>query len=557
MPDPLDGFLRYDELNAWLDGVAADHPNLVAIEQYGTSFEGRALRLVAITDGSTGAADTKPAHWVDASIHAIELTGTAAACALIHHLVTGHRDGDPVVTEALRTRAFYVVPRVNPDGAEWALADNPRYRRSSVRPWPWHDAHRWPGLQVEDIDGDGRVLHMRIPDPNGAWMAHPDDARLMIHVPAAGPPAGTQRYRVLLEGAVTDYDGWTIPTPRAPEGLDLNRNFPAGWGTNVSGSGDHPLSEPEIDALVRAIVARPNICGYNAFHTSGGVLLRPSSTQADAKLPPGDVWIWKQLATIGTELTGYPAHSVFEDFTWDPNVTMSGAADDWAYDHLGVFSWTTEFWDVIHAATGTKQSTHFWYLGPTDEQLLAVLRWCDEHHPAGHADWYHFDHPQLGAVELGGWDDVGVWANPPVARLRDEVMPHARFAVHQALCSPRLEIGNLTVQRLGDDTWRVDVGVMNTGWLPTDVSERARSNNLVRAATVELVADQPASIAPAPRVLLGQLEGRAALRFHDGNDGTPDRAAAHWIVTAPAGTSLEVVARHQRAGTVRRVVTLG
>ena len=39
----------------------------------------------------------------------------------------------------------------------------------------------------------------------------------------------------------------------------------------MPGSGDHPLSEPEIDALVRAIVARPNICGYNAFHTSGGV----------------------------------------------------------------------------------------------------------------------------------------------------------------------------------------------------------------------------------------------------------------------------------------------
>ena len=38
------------------------------------------------------------------------------------------------------------------------------------------------------------------------------------------------------------------------------------------GSGDHPLSEPEVDSLVRAIVARPNICGYNAFHTSGGVL---------------------------------------------------------------------------------------------------------------------------------------------------------------------------------------------------------------------------------------------------------------------------------------------
>ena len=131
-------------------------------------------------------------------------------------------------------------------------------------------------------------------------MPHADDARLLVPVPLDGAPAGTPRYRLLDEGTVVDYDGFTIPTPSPPEGLDMNRNFPAGWGTGVRGSGDHPLSEPEIDALVRAIVARPNVCGYNAFHTSGGVLLRPSSTAADSTLPPVDVWVWKQLGEIGT-----------------------------------------------------------------------------------------------------------------------------------------------------------------------------------------------------------------------------------------------------------------
>ena len=192
-----------------------------------------------------------------------------------------------------------------------------------------------------------------------------------------------QRYRLLAEGTIEDFDGFTIPTPRRPQGLDLNRNFPAGWGTSVPGSGDHPLSEPEIDALVRAITARPNICGFNAYHTYGGVLLRPSSTRTDASLPPVDVWRWKQLAERGTALTGYPAHSVFEDFTWDKSETMSGASDDWAYEHLGVYGWTTEFWDVIAAATGERASTDIWHVGPTPEQELAVIRWSDEHAPAG------------------------------------------------------------------------------------------------------------------------------------------------------------------------------
>ena len=343
----FDRFLRFEELTDWLRQTVAAHPGIATLEQYGTSHEGRALWLVTITDSSTGTHDTKPAMWVDANIHSVEVTGSVAALHLIDRLVNGFAAGDPTVVEALRTRTFYVVPRVNPDGAEAALSDSPRYRRSSMRPWPWTDRHRWPGLPSNDVDVNGRILSMRITDPNGAWVEHPQQPLLMIPVDHPSAPAGAQRYRVLSEGTVENYDGFTVPTPRSVEGLDMNRNFPAGWGTGVTGSGDHPLSEPEIDALVRAVTARPNICGYNAYHTSGGFLLRPSSTKPDSQLSPNDVWIFKKIAEKCTELTTYPAHSVFEDLTWDKSDTMSGAADDWAYEHLGVFSWTTEFWDAI------------------------------------------------------------------------------------------------------------------------------------------------------------------------------------------------------------------
>ena len=296
---------------------------------------------------------------------------------------------------------------------------------------------------------------MRFPDPDGPWIPHPDDARVLIPVPVTGVAAGTPRYRVLDEGVIEDFDGFSVPAPRAPEGLDLNRNFPAGWGSKVIGSGDHPLSEPEIDALVRAMVARPNICGFNAFHTSGGVLLRPSSTVPDAKLPPNDLWAWKQLAAIGTELTGYPSHSLYEDFTWDTSETMSGASDDWAYEHLGVFSWTTEFWDIVHAATGHKQSTHFWYTGPTDDERLAVARWLDRlegDDDSGFVEWYPFEHPQLGPVELGGFNHLHSWTNPPLSMLCDEVDRHADFAVAQALAAPCLHVAahGRGVRRRGD-----------------------------------------------------------------------------------------------------------
>jgi hypothetical protein len=559
----FDRFLRYDELVAWIDQLAAAHPDLVSVETYGRSFEGRELLLVTVTDASTGAHDSKPAHWVDASIHAVELTATVAACRLLQRLVDGHSAGDPTITRALRSRTFYVVPRVNPDGAEWVLADRPRFRRSSVRPWPLADAHRWPGLHAEDVDGDGRILQMRFSDPDGPWIAHPDDERLMIPVPPIGVGADVPRYRVLDEGTIEDFDGFDVPSAPAPEGLDLNRNFPAGWGAKVPGAGDHPLSEPEIDALVRAIVARPNICGFNAYHTSGGVILRPSSTQPDSKLPPGDVWTWKQLAAIGTELTGYPSHSVYEDFTWDASETMSGASDDWAYEHLGIFGWTTEFWDIVHAATGDKQSTHFWYTGPTDEQRLAVLRWLDDRstdHSADHStseatrgfvDWYPFEHPQLGAVELGGWNELYSWTNPPPDRLLAEVDGHADFAVAQALAAPCVEIRHARAEPVGDDTWRVVIGVANTGWLPTTVSSKARQDDLVRPilADVEIAGGGDVEVLDgAVRRTLGQLAGSSSARFSSGTGGTPDRTSCSWLVRAAPGTTITVTVRHQRAG---------
>lgn len=545
----FDRHLRHEELVAWLENTSAEHPDLVTVEVYGASSEGRELHLVTITDASTGAHDTKPAHWVDANIHATELTASVAACRLIDRLVTGH-ENDEWIQRALATRTFYVVPRVNPDGAELALADSPRFLRSSTKRWPRPDA--LPGLEGGDVDGNGRLLQMRVRDDDGAWTTHREDVRLLVPTPLDGEVGDRKRYRLFDEGTVRDFDGWTVPTPRPVEGLDLNRNFPAGWSTSVTGSGDHPLSEPEIDALTRAIVARPNICGSHAYHTSGGVQLRPSSTRKDSDLPPFDVWAWNQLGVQAEAAAGYPVHSVYEDFTWDHADVMSGAADDWMYEHLGIFSWTTEFWDVVHAATGTKQSTKFWYTGATDDEALAVLAWVDQHAPDGFVEWTPFEHPQLGPLEIGGWDDLNVWTNPPPSLLAAEVAGHADVAVFQALAAPCLEIDHIRTLPLGpasadgQQMFRVEVGVSNTGWFATDVSAFARKASLTLPC--EATIEGGNVIGGSARVEFAQLEGRAGARFAGGNDGTPDRALLAWTVSAAPGAEITIRIAHQRAG---------
>ena len=552
----FDRFLRYDEMVAWLNAIAAKYPKLISVESYGTSHLGRDLMLATITDTTTGAHNTKPAHWIDANIHATEVTGGAAALYIIQDLVEKFDAHDQTVIEALRTRTFYIAPRVNPDGVEDALADKPLYHRSSVRAWPWRDGHLWPGLHPQDIDGDGKILTMRIADPDGGWIEHNQEPRVMIPVGPLGAPKNTTRYRLIQEGLIENYDGFTIDQPRDPAGLDLNRNFPAGWGVNVLGSGDHPLSEPEVDSLVRAVKARPNVCGYNAFHTAGGFMLRPSSSKSDSKLPPVDLFFFKEFGKHSTPLTTYPVHSVFEDLTWDNSSVMGGAGDDWAYDHLGVYSWTTEFWDAVFHATGEHSSTDVWYVGPTVEQDLAVCKWSDTLAPNSYVNWYKFNHPQLGQVELGGADAFRIWSNAPSTKLRAEIANHAEVAVYQAMASPRLEIKHTKAESLGDDVWRVELGVANTGWLGTEVTRLARDHKLVLPITVEI--SGATTISCEARAKVGQLSGRAMFLLNGGamSDGTPDRVMHSWIVRASRGTEVALTVRHPRCGEVLTTLKL-
>jgi len=561
----FDRFLKYDEMVVWLHDVAARFPGLMTLESYGKSHQGRDLWLATITDTSTGAHNTKPAQWIDANIHSVELIAGVAACYIIEQLLT--RFGQPEhahATEALRTRTFYISPRVNPDGVEDALLDSPKYHRSSTRMWPYKNGKTdpWPGLIVQDVDGDGAVRTMRIPDPDGAWVEHDDEPRVMVGV---GPlaPAGKQRYRLLDEGLLANYDGFTIGLPRDPSGLDLNRNFPAGWGNQITGSGDYPLSEPEIAFLVKAVRARPNVCGYNAFHSSGGVMLRPSSTKSDSALPPFDVWAYKEMAKHSLETTGYLTHSCFDDFTWDKTETMSGASDDWAYEHMGVFSWTTEFWDIIFHATGTKSPTDVWYIPPPPLSEVAVCKWTDIHNPGSYAPWKAFDHPQLGAIEVGGCNYVRTWSNPPPLKMVDEVSGHVDFAVFQALCSPRLEIKLAEAQKVGEGLYNIRCGIANTGWFNTTVTKHAEKNEITLPVTAHITATGQSALefvspGEAPRVKLGQLDGRSKFRVNGDNksDGSPDRCMHSWMIRGKPGQQVTLTASHERAGTATVTISL-
>ena len=555
----FDKFYRYLELTRFIKDYAKEYPDLIRLESIGKSNEGRDVWLVTVTNFKSGPDTEKPAFWVDGNIHASEVTASAAAMYLIHSLVTKYKK-DNNITRALDTRAFYIVPRVNPDGAEWALADKPKLIRSSTRDYPHTDDPIDGIVGSEDIDGDGRILQMRIEDPNGAWKVHPAEPRLMIRRDPV--ETGGKYYRILPEGYLKNYDGVTIKILGPKQGLDLNRNFPAGWRTESDqlGAGPYPASEPEARNLVDFIAKHPNITGTISFHTMSGVLLRVYDDRSDDELPTDDLWTFQKIGEKGTQITSYPNISVFHDFKYHPKQVITGGFDTWTYEHVGVFSWTVEFWSPMKQAGIEKFKFIDWYREHPVEDDLKLLKWNDEVLKGkGFVDWYAYKHPQLGQVELGGWDDLHMWTNPPLEFLEKEISPFPEWIVWHALISPRLVPLEVSVTSLGGDSHRIRFVIQNEGWLPTYVTKKALERKLTRGVIAEITLPKGASLQSGKkREELVELEGRAykTVNPDDSDEGTSERVKVEWVVKAKKGTKVKLLARHERAGVVRVEVVL-
>jgi murein tripeptide amidase MpaA len=553
MKTTFDAYLRYGELTGALRALAEEHPGLCKVESIGKSYEGREIWLAELTNLKTGPAETKPAFWVDGNTHAGEVTGSMAALYLIEHLLEKHGSED-LPTRLLDEQAFYVLPRLSPDGAERYLT-TAYTLRATLRPWP--EPEEEPGLHSADVDGDGNILQMRVEDENGEWRASEKDARLMV--PRAPDETGAAYYRLYREGTFKDYDGFARKIARPLYGLDMNRQYPYHWQAEEEqvGAGPYPLSEPESRAQVDFLLDHKNVFGAHTYHTFCGAILRPYSNRPDDEMPEHDLAVFKALGERGTQITGYPNISVYHDFRYDPKKSITGAFDDWAYDSYGVFAFTIEFWSMARAAGVEVEDFIEFFRNPPEEASLKMLAWNDrELGGDGFVSWKPFDHPQLGRVELGGWKTKFTAQNPPPKFLRAECEKLTRFALSHAATAPRLQT-RLETEELSQGLRRIELVVENAGYLPTHVTSIAADKNLARPVEVEIELPQGASLVSGEReVELGHLAGRSALAGNRWKspaffEGLPSDYASRtvWVVRGEGPVRVEV--RAGRAGTAR------
>jgi hypothetical protein len=328
-----------------------------------------------------------------------------------------------------------------------------------------------------DLDGDGLALLMRRRDDAGEFVESDELPGLLVPRSLAdeGP-----FYKVYPEGVIEPFDGHTVP----PAGLfadndtDLNRNFPYAWAPDPqqAGAGAFPTSEPEARAVVEFASAHPEIFAWLDLHTYGGVFIRPLGDGPDHAMAPFDLAVYRELATWGESIVGYPTVGGHDEFLYEPGKPLRGDLGDYAYHHRGCVTLVCELWSIFRQI-GIERRTPFvdHYRTLERRHFVELHAWDREHNmQRAFRPWVPVRHPQLGEVEVGGIDARFGLVNPPPERLNELCGKLAHYALCLASLAPAPAITRRALTPLGGGLSRLDVTVENRGFLPTHVLDSAR-----------------------------------------------------------------------------------
>jgi hypothetical protein len=352
---PLDGYLNHQELTRALQGLANQHRSMASLEAMARSDGGREIWLLTLGNPAGTPRDQRPALLLVANLEGNHLIGSSAALYTAQHLLTRYGQ-DEEVTRLLDQQTVYILPRVNPDGAElyWSM---PGYE---IPYKPHLSAPDRGGMNIRelgrDLNGDGLITLMRVRDPEGELMPDPDEPRLLRRADRARAERGM--YKVYVEGI--DPDNLDAYVPHGSDGVNLNRNFPHEYLFFQPHVGPHQVSEVETRALADFLFTRTNIGGILTFSPYDNLRSPPPAQRSP---PPGTE---PGPPTVPTNVLPQdrPFHQyISERFNEITGLSGDGATDEagsfpqYAYFQAGLPSFTTPVWTLPQDGSGARPGT--------------------------------------------------------------------------------------------------------------------------------------------------------------------------------------------------------
>ncbi len=555
-------FLPHAQLDQRLRDLAAAHPGRARYESIGRSRADRDIGCLRLSEGEPRPG--QPAIWLVANIEGPQVYSSAAALYAVESLLaradSDAPDSDAKVREFLSTTTLYVIPRAHPDAAEARFGSPLMEVRATGHGIDNDRDGRLGEDGPSDIDGDGIVAWMRVPDVEGGLMEDPRDARALVEAkPAQGESA---RFALVRESLDSDGDERTMEDPRFD--AELNRNFPHSWREHEAAYGLFPTDEPEARALADFFLRHKDIGLVVVWGELDNVTDKPKTVAMDAprvqRIPPEgwietDAEILAELAKRRLDITGNKTKG---------RADHNGSLQSWVYNQGGVMALSVTLWDIPLDAKEQAESK----AAPADPSKPAAapadkagekkperepseeakrLAWLDAKGLAErYASWKPFEHPQLGPVEVGGWQPYAR-TEPPTADQATLAAKELEFLLTLGSAMARIDFVEVEAKELSKDLVELKAVLVNPHLLPVQC-QAARRADSTRPARVRLVlpAGARALVGP-PEVLVDDLTGMG---------GKTARRELRWLIQgAPAGAlGLEADSDHAGDAQVRAKV---
>ncbi|MFN0007514.1 MAG: M14 family zinc carboxypeptidase [Planctomycetota bacterium] len=534
--------------------IATEHQDLVQVIPVGSapSRGGRKIEALRLSAGTRGAG--RPAILLVAGLDGARAWTSGLALDHASRLAAGYAS-DPEIKAFLDSTTLYVIPRANPDATE-ARGAKPLDETAATGSGVDNDRD---GRQGEDppgdVDGDGLVTWMRVPDPAGEWMADPADPRAMIRADRKLGQRGL--WNLVREGR--DSDGDEKASEDAEHDAVVNRNFPNGWKEHAPESGLFATDEPEARSLCDFVLEHRDIAFVLVYGELDDFSGKPKTSKDDAPLvkrmppegmPETDAALLEEIGKRRAKLVKEKSESEGDD---------DGTFQAWCRFDRGLWTAGVSVWSIPldakekkkdeekkeETASGGAQEPEKDKKKEGDEPKPSDdakrLRWVDEKGEAARfVPWRKFQHPELGEVEIGGWTPYAK-AEPPESEYDAIAQGELDFLVGLAGMLPRVVTSDCTATDLGGGVWEIEASIGNGALLPL-ASVAGRRSEVVRPARVSL--EMPAGA----RLVAGKRE--ELVRDLAGSGG---RKEFRWLVSGTAPVSLAVLVETDSAGATRTV----
>jgi carboxypeptidase T len=118
----------FTEIESIMEGIATDYPSITSLYSIGTTYEGRSLWCLEISD-NPGVDEGEPGVLFMGLHHAREWP-TVEICLHIANNLTSLYSIDPTITDLVNNRRVWIIPCVNPDGYYYCHDQNHDWRKN-------------------------------------------------------------------------------------------------------------------------------------------------------------------------------------------------------------------------------------------------------------------------------------------------------------------------------------------------------------------------------------------------------------------------------------------